>query len=243
MIVAVHQPQYFPWLGYFDKILQADIFVLLDTVQFKKNEWQNRNRIKTSQGWQWLTVPVQHQFGQRIHNVKICTNQNWRTKHLNALKTNYSNAAFFDRFWPEFEEIFTVNWENLSALNIFIIKKLLKLLNITTEVHIASQLPDLPDTPDGRLIKIVEYFEADTYLAGQGGKSYMDLTKYKKSKMEVLFQDYSHPVYSQLFGNFEPYMSVLDLLFNCGDESLDILSSKERVEYEYSGNWRASGRY
>jgi len=241
MIIAAHQPQYFPWLGYFDKISQADIFVLLDSVQFKKNEWQNRNRIKTSQGWQWLTVPIQHHFGQTIHDVQICQARNWRTKHLHALKTNYSNAPFFEKYWSEIEDIFTVNWQNLSALNIYVIKKLMKLLNIHTPVHIASQLPSLPNTPDERLIKIVEYFQADSYLAGEGGKSYMDLTKFREAKIEVIFQNFIHPVYPQLFNNFEPYMSILDLLFNCGNRSLEILSSKERVEYEYHSYWSASG--
>lgn len=241
MIVAVHQPQYFPWLGYFDKIHRADVFVFLDTVQFKKNEWQNRNRIKTSQGWQWLTVPIEHRFGQKIQHVNICQSRKWRSKHLRALKTNYSSAPHFKAYWNEIEDILTANWHNLSALNIYLIKRLMKLLNIETRVSIASQLPPMPETPDERLIKILEYFEADTYLAGDGGKSYMNLKKYKKAQIEVIFQNYEHPAYSQLFGEFEPYMSVLDLLFNCGDNSLEILSNKERVEYEYHSYRSASG--
>ncbi len=95
MIVSVHQPQYLPWLGYFDKIERSDIFVFLDNVQFKKNEWQNRNKIKTSEGWQWLSVPVIHKFMQKISEVKINNTVWWGKKHLNALVTNYSKAPFF----------------------------------------------------------------------------------------------------------------------------------------------------
>jgi len=243
MILAVHQPQYVPWIGFFDKIQQADLFVLLDNVQFKKNEWQNRNRIKTSQGWQWLTVPIEHHFGQKIQQVKICQTREWRARHVHAILTNYHQAPYFETYWREIEDLFTIRWEYLSALNIYVIQHLMKLLDITTPVHIASQLPALPEQPDERLVALARYFGATTYLAGAGGRSYMNLKTYHDAKIDVVFQDYSHPVYPQLFGPFEPYMSVLDLLFNCGDHSRGILSSKEEMSYEYTGNWSASRRY
>ena len=93
MIVTIHQPQFMPWIGYFDKMEQADVFVYLDNAQFKKNEWQNRNRLKTAQGWQWLTVPVLHRFPQSIREVGINDEVDWKSKHLNALTTNYSDKG------------------------------------------------------------------------------------------------------------------------------------------------------
>ncbi|QTA79487.1 WbqC-like domain-containing protein [Desulfonema limicola] len=100
MTAAVHQPQYLPWLGYFDKMDKADVFCYLDNVQFKKNEWQNRNRIKTSKGWQWITMPVCYRFPQKINEVEINNNVKWQRKHLQALITNYSKSPFFEKFLP-----------------------------------------------------------------------------------------------------------------------------------------------
>ena len=227
MIVAVHQPQYLPWLGYFDKIDRADIFVLLDNVQFKKNEWQNRNRIKTAAGSQWLTVPVTYKFPQRIDEVGVNNRERWQHQQRQAILSNYRKAPYWDAVAPLLEEILTPAWEFLAPLNIFVVRKLVELLGIATPLHVASELPAFPENPDERLIAITKHFGADTYLAGSGGRDYMDLDRYEKNGIKVLFQEYRHPVYEQRFGAFEPFMSVLDLLFNHGSESLDILRGKE----------------
>ncbi len=223
MIVAVHQPQYLPWLGYFDKIDRADLFVLLDTVQFKKNEWQNRNRIKTAQGWQWLTVPVAYRFPQRINQVKINPQSNWARKHLLALRTNYSKAPYFSDYFEVFEEVLTENWQNLAALNIRLVRELTGLLGISTPLRLASELGGFPEGPDERLIAICQHLGAEVYLAGIGGRDYMNLEKFEKAGIEVVFQEFKHPVYPQLYGDFLPNLSVVDLLFNCGKQSLRIL--------------------
>ena len=226
MIVAVHQPQYLPWLGYFHKILKADVFVLLDTVQYKKNEWQNRNRIKTAQGSQWLTVPVRYKFPQRINEVPINDTVKWQHKQRQAILSNYRKAACHASLDDFFDELLSRNWDFLSPLNIWVVRGLTKVLGIETPLHVASELGEFPDDPDERLIAIARYFEADTYLAGSGGREYMDLSKYGREGIEVRFQDYQHPVYDQLFGKFEPYMSVIDLILNHGDSSLSILGGK-----------------
>jgi hypothetical protein len=223
MIVAVHQPQYLPWLGYFDKIDRADIFVLLDTVQYKKNEWQNRNRIKTAAGPQWLTVPVTYRFPQRIFEVGINHRERWQNKQRQAIVSNYRKAPFWEGLVPYIEEILTPSWEMLAPLNIFGVKRLSEILGITTPLYVASQLAAFSEDPDERLIAITKHFGADVYLAGGGGRDYMDLDQYEKNGIKVLFQEYHHPVYEQRFGAFEPFMSVLDLLFNHGPDSLKIL--------------------
>ncbi len=225
MIVAVHQPQYLPWLGYFDKIDSADIFVLLDNVQFKKNEWQNRNKIKNVQGWQWLTVPVMYRYPQLINEVMINNRVNWQHKHRQAILSNYKKAPYYHRLEAFFEDIFSSSWQFISQLNIEVVKGLVKILGIKTPLHIASEIGEFPQDPDERLIAITRYFGSDTYLAGADGREYMHLDKYSQSGIKVIFQDFRHPVYSQLFEGFEPLMSVIDLIFNHGEKSLMILRS------------------
>jgi len=227
MIVAVHQPQYLPWLGFFDKMDRADIFVLLDTVQYKKNEWQNRNRIKTAAGPQWLTVPVTYHFPQRIDEVGVNNRERWQHRQRQALLTNYRQAPCWDFVAPLIEELLTPAWERLSPLNVFSVTRLAKLLGITTPLFLASELPPFPEGPDRRLIAIAKHFGADTYLAGSGGRDYMSLDLYRQNGINVAFQEYRHPVYEQRFGPFVPFLSVLDLLFNHGRRSLTILRGEK----------------
>ena len=223
MIVSVHQPQYLPWLGYFDKIDKADVFVLLDNVQFKKNEWQNRNKIKTAAGEQWLTVPVMYRFPQLINEVEVNNKERWQHKQQQAVISNYKKAPHWTALEPFFTDLFQSQWQTISQLNIHVVKTLAKILGIETPLHIASEMGNFPEDPDERLIAITKHFGADTYLAGSGGHDYMDMDKYDRNSIKVMFQDYKHPVYDQLFGDFLPYMSVIDLIFNNGGESLRIL--------------------
>ncbi|MFH1351823.1 MAG: WbqC family protein [Pseudomonadota bacterium] len=223
MIVAVHQPQYLPWLGYFDKISRADFFVLLDNVQFKKNEWQNRNRIKTAQGWQWLTVPVRYKFPQLINEVIINNTVRWQHKQRQTILSNYKKAPCYHYLDGFFDEIFSRAWQSISQLNINVVTRLAKILGIHTPIFVASELGDFPNDPDERLIAITEHFKADTYIAGSGGRQYMHLEKFRTADIDVIFQEYKHPVYGQRFDEFVPYMSVIDLILNHGENSLPIL--------------------
>jgi hypothetical protein len=223
LIVAVHQPQYLPWLGYFDKMRRADVFCYLDDVQYKKNEWQNRNRIKTAQGWQWLTVPVCYHFTEKINEVKINNTTGWQKKHLQALVTNYSRAPFYKTHSAIFEDAFAGDWEFISELNINLLERLRAALEINAKPTVISSDLTLRDEPTDRLIDICLALGADTYLAGQGGADYMDLQRFEKSGIKVIFQDFKHPVYTQLFADFESHMSIVDLLFNCGPESIQVI--------------------
>lgn len=243
MKVAIHQPQYLPWVGYFDKMDQADCFVILDDVQFKKNEWQNRNRIKAASGWQWLTVPVLHRFPQRILEVEINNAEPWARKHLNALVVNYGAAPFFQAHRPFFEEVYHREWTRLADLNLAILDYLGKALGIQTEIVLASPLalPD-PDEPTERLVAICQGLEADSYLSGAGGRDYLDLGRFEKAGIRVVFQTFQCPTYPQRFGAFIPNLSVVDLLFNCGERSLETLR-KGRADGEHSGDRVASGRH
>lgn len=236
MIVAIHQPQYLPWLGYFDKIDQADIFVFLDNVQFKKNEWQNRNKIKTADGWQWLTVPVLHKYPQLINGVEINYAVRWQHKHRQAIVSNYRKAPCYDYLAGFVDHLSNLRCQYLSELNIDLIRNLVELLGINTPLYVASQLGEFPADPDDRIIGIAKYFGADTYLAGSGGKDYMNLDKYEKKGVKVIFQEFNHPTYRQLFGDFEENTSVIDLILNFGENSLKIL----RGGYEDTGDRKSS---
>lgn len=218
MKIAVHQPQFMPWLGYFDKMAKVDLFILLDTVQFKKNEFQNRNKIKTSSGWQWLTVPVCFRFGDKINEVKINNTLNWKKKHLHSIKTNYGKAPFFGELCPLLEDLYSSEYKLLSDLNYDTIKLIKNLFQINSKIILASSLPPLREEATDRLIDICKIYNADTYLAGAGGKNYMKCQKFEKEGIKLQFQNYIHHDYHQLFESFEPYMSSLDYLCNHGQE-------------------------
>ena len=223
-VVAIHQPQYLPWLGYFDKIYRCDVFCLLDTVQYKKNEFQNRNRIKTADGWQWLTVPVTYRFPQRIEEVGVNQTVDWQRKHLQALKTNYSKAPFFETYCGRFEELYQQSYEFLVQVNVACIELLMKLLGLERKLVLASSLQVETEDPTLRLVEICRKLGGDFYLSGRDGANYMDIDMFAGHQIDILFQDFQHPQYPQCFGTFEPNMSVVDLLFNCGPESLAIIS-------------------
>lgn len=224
MKVAIHQPQYLPWLGYFDKMDQADCFVILDHVQFKKNEWQNRNRIKTASGWQWLTVPVLHRFPQRISEVRINETAPWSRKHLQALVLNYATAPSFDAHRAFFEEAYAREWKLFIDLALTTLAYLVEALGIQTKLVLASSLalPEREGATD-RLVSICQALGADSYLSGTGGRGYLDLGRFVEAGIQVWFQAFQCPPYPQEFGAFEPNLSIVDLLFNCGSQSLQVL--------------------
>ncbi|MBN2600717.1 MAG: WbqC family protein [Candidatus Marinimicrobia bacterium] len=227
MICAIHQPQTFPWLGYIAKIIQSDIFVILENVQFKKNEWQNRNRIKTVAGTQWLTVPVIHKFGQYINEVQINSSSNWQHKHIQALKTNYGKAKYYSNLMPEIEQLYSQDWLNLAEFNLAGIRWILEKLTICTPVIVASEIGELknnPDiSPDDRLILITKLMQADTYLSGAGGHDYLKTDLFPKNNLQLKFQIFEHPEYQQLHGDFISHLSALDLLFNEGSNARSII--------------------
>lgn len=223
MLVAIHQPQYIPWLGYFHKLDQASAFVVLDTVQYKKNEFQNRNRIKTAQGPRWLSVPVSYSFGQTIAQVRVNNATGWPHKHLATLAQSYARAPFFELVQPRLSELLSRPWEFLSRLNTAVIRLMAGLLGISTPLYTASELGEDDPDPDERLIRLTRRLGGETYLAGPGGRDYMNLAKWEAAGIGVRFQEFHHPAHAQLHGPFEPRLSALDLLYNHGPASLKIL--------------------
>lgn len=230
MIVSIHQPEYLPWLGFFDKMAKSDVFVILDNVQFQKNGFQNRNKIKTSRGWQWLTVPIIRKFPQSISEVKIDNTTKWWKKHLTALKVNYAKSEYLREYLPFFEEVYKKRWEFLADLNIFLIKKLAELFGIKTKIEISSSL-NVVGSDTEHLVGICKKLNAKTYLSGEGGKKYIDVTLFEKEGIELRFREYEHPVYPQQHekNGFISNMSAVDLLFNCGESAIDVIKSGGKI--------------
>lgn len=221
MILAAHQPQFMPWLGYFDKMRRCDVFILLDDVQFKKNEWQNRNRVWSPEGWKWLTVPVLQHFPQGINTVRINNSVSWRDKHLKTLSQSYRAGAHYGEFSGAIEEMYSREWDSLCEINLHSIEMLRKALGVGTRIELSSKA-DSGGRSTLRLVKLCREFGADTYLAGAGGKDYMDMDLFKQAGIKVVFQEYSHPVYPQPGKTFIPGLSALDIIFNCGSEAAGI---------------------
>lgn len=224
MIVSIHQPQYIPWLGYFDKIDKSDVFVFLDNVQYKKREYQNRNRICTKNGWKWLTVPVitKGRYYQKIIEVEIDNSQKWQRKHLRDIKIHYSKASYFKEHIWFFESVYMQKWERLVDINKQIINYLLGYLGISTPIYYESEMGTESHSTD-RIVEICQKLRADTYLSGNGGREYLDEAKFLKAGIKLVYQDFKHPIYQQLHNPFIPFMSIIDLMFNHGKESLSIL--------------------
>ena len=222
MRIAIHQPQYLPWLGYFDKMDRADVFVLLDDVQYKKNEWQNRNKIRNAESWQWLTVPVVYDFGRLLSEVKIDNKTGWRTKHLKSIEMNYSRAPYFKGYSGFFEELYGKEWSLLADLNSEMILYLKERLGIKTRLIKSSEL-GIKSSATNRLVDICGKLNADVYLSGAGGAEYLDEALFAAAGIKLEYQSYEHPVYKQAFDGFEPNMAVIDLMFMEGDKSLKII--------------------
>ena len=226
MICTIHQPNYLPYLGFFEKAFRSDIFVIYDTTQFRKNDWQNRNRICTLESWQWLSVPIIHNFGQKIKDVKIDTAKKPLKKNWNTIKTIYGKAPFFKNYSDQLEAIYTTNFEFVSDLNIVLIKLFANILGLKTKFIKNSDMPEISTFSTQALIDICKNVKADTYISGNEGRNYLQIELFEDAKIKVIFQKYNHPVYRQFNNNtFQPYMSVIDLIFNHGPESLSILLS------------------
>lgn len=231
MTIGILQPGYLPWLGFFEQLYKSDIFVLYDDVQYDRGGWRNRNRIKTAQGAQWLTVPVHAKFTERtlIKDVLIDNTVDWRKQHLRAIACNYAKTPFYKDYQQLFEEAYQKEWKYLADLDIFFIKGLAGALGIKDKKITRSSDLELPADTIERLIAVCKIYNVDTFYEGQAGRDYIDIEKFKSRGITVDFQDYKHPRYRQMFGEFVPFLSAVDLLFNHGKESLDILLNQREV--------------
>lgn len=229
MVIGILQPGYLPWLGFFEQMYRSDVFVIYDDVQYDKEGWRNRNRIKTTTGTQWLTVPVLVKFDEHpfISEVKIDNQTNWRKKHFFSIRQNYSKSPFFKKYIGIFEEAYSREWEYLIDIDIHFMTALAEPLGMRGKKIVRSSALNVGGDRLGRLINICKLFNADTFYEGAAGKDYIDDNVFAEHGIKIEYQDYQHPIYKQLYGDFIPYLSVIDLIFNHGEESLSILVNKE----------------
>nr|WP_321352008.1 WbqC family protein [uncultured Methanoregula sp.] len=224
MRVGIHQPMYLPWCGLFDRIARSDLFILLDNVQYSKNYFINRNKIRTPQGWTWLTVPVisHGKSDQLIRDVETDGKIPWEHQHWKSISVSYAKAPYFKEYAGFFDEMYSTRWVYLNDVIKKTLTYLLQSLDIPTRIILASEL-DVTGKKNEYILNLCQNVGADEYLSGPDGRNYLNLPQWQEAGIEVLFHEYQHPEYPQLYGTFEPNMSVIDLLFNCGKSSKGIL--------------------
>lgn len=226
MILTAHQPVYLPWLGLFHKIALADTFVSFNQVQYLPKDWNNRNRIKTPQGPLWLSVPVLRKgyLEKKITEIEINNAEPWRRKHWRSLLANYRAAPHFKMYSAFFEDVYQRDWRFLADLNDYMLKWFLGTLGIRCKFLAASEFQFQGEKSD-LVLDMCKQLGATTYIFGALGKEYANVEQFEAAGTKVLFQDYHHPEYPQQHGAFVSHLSIVDLLFNCGESSADILMS------------------
>ena len=219
MKIAILQSNYIPWKGYFDLINYVDIFVIYDVVQYTKNDWRNRNIIKSRNGNLWLTIPVLNSsLHQKINETKIA-NTNWNIKHWKSIKENYSKARYFNEYFDSFKDLYlSCNHNYLSDINKRFLFGILKMLEVRTEIIDNLDFVDLKDR-NLNLINICTKYNASTYVSGPAAKSYLDESLFREYSITVEWFSYTdYPEYMQLFPPFEHKVSIIDLIFNTGPD-------------------------
>jgi len=220
MIISIHQPNYLPYLGFFDKMARSDIFVIYDDAQFNKSDFQHRNRIRIYHGWKWLTVPVDKKRipinEVKIRNeIKTWKGVKWSEDHFNNIRDNYKGTPYYSMYEEELMWIYKRTYEKLVDLNMELIRFLMKAFDIDVEIVFSSEL-GFTSKSTQRLVEIVEALGGDVYLSGPKGKDYLDVSLFERRGIKVVFQDFKHPVYKQRYEGFIPNMSAIDALFNVG---------------------------
>ena len=235
MVVSIHQPNYLPWGGFFHKLSLCDQYVLLDTVPFSKNSYQNRCKIKTLQGEAWLTVPVRTsgRFGQLTNQVQVDPESGWNLRHWRTIEQNYRRAQHFRFLADCIEPVFRAEWALLADTASEFISRIVAALELSVPLIRSSALP-LTGSRSELLCAICKSLGATVYLSGPSGKNYLDQTLFQEAGIRVAFHSFTPRVYPQLYGGFIPALSVIDLLANCGPNSKDYLLRDSRALSLYS---------
>lgn len=220
-IVVVHQPDFIPYLGFFDRLCKAQIYVVLDNVQYVRNTsraWTSRDKIKTQSGEKWLTISTQKApKDTKIKDILLSTTISWKESHLNLIKENYKNSPYYEEIMPYLRKLYSLECIRMMDFNVESIKLLMQLFDIHTDIVYASDLQPIGKNND-LVIDIVKKLDCHKYLSGIGARDYFVQELYDEAGIEVIWQDFTHPVYPQQFEGFIPYLSSIDILFNCGIE-------------------------
>lgn len=226
MKIAIHQPNFLPWIGFFDKMDQADTFVILDEAAHSNSSSDtNRNKIKTPKGAIWLTVPLTKREIP-INEVRIDNSQHWKEKHWETIEKNYKKSKYWNEYKESFEQIYHTHWEKLIDLNMAIINHIKTLLNLNTTIKLESDLQKDFGKGHTRILNIVKHLNGKIYLSGTGAKAYNNEKEFKENQIELIYQDFNHPTYPQSWGDFIPNLSIIDMIFHCGPETIEIIRNQ-----------------
>lgn len=214
-MISIHQSQFLAWIPYYYKILQSDIFIVLDNVQYQKNGVQNRNQIKTPNGALWLTLPIIKDFGQNINETKLADYDKNKSKILKTIEMNYLKSKYYNEIMPNLINIFDSEISDLHQLNNKILLYFLDLLKIDTKILYSSNFETI-SKKDGLVLELINKTHEKQYISGSGGLEYMDLEKFKKDNIEIFLCEFHHKEYHQLWNKlgFLENLSIIDLLFN-----------------------------
>ena len=232
MIVTIHQPEHLPWLGYFNKMAKAEKYVILDSVQFEKNYFQNRNKIIGSNGVQWLAIPVQMKghMSNTIATTQIAGDERWKKKYLNTIQMSYSKHPFFKEVFPVVEKAINIETNLIADINISIFIAFADKMDMHPEFVRSSNL-NIQGLKSDLILDICKATNASMYIAGPSGRDYLDIQSFKEAGIEVKFNDYNHPQYQQRKAEeFIPYLSSIDLFMNCGFEDGRKIIMKDNEE-------------
>lgn len=227
MKVSINQPAYLPWLGYFDRIASSDVAIVLDSVMIEKGSYTNRNKMRSGNGWSWLTVPIKASGQPLISDVLIDSQRGWRKKHFQLVIQAYAKACHLAEHIEWLTNLYAREWIGLNELLTFTNRYFLSSLSIGTQIVHSSTLK-VTGTKSDLVLNLCKEVGATEYISGPFGIDYLDLPSFEQAGIHVTFQHYTHPVYEQCQGGFEPYMSILDLLLNCGHESGKILRNDQK---------------
>ena len=228
-VLVAHQPEYFPWLGFIAKAQLADVYYIVDTVQYVKEHWHSRNKIRKKDGWLWINTPVLQSKSKILMwpEAKIDNTKPWKRKQLSSIQMCYSRSKYYKEIYAELEEIYSKDYEYLIDFNEQIIKYAFKKFNINVPVCKTSELIkegyNISGIKTDLILNMCKAANAKTFIFGQDGKTYIEEDKFKQSGVKYKFQNFKHPIYKQRHPEFESHMSFIDLLFNHGDNSIEIL--------------------
>lgn len=245
MRAVVLQPMYLPWMGYFGLIEQADTFVFYDDVQFVRDSWQRRNKIRVPEhdgDFRWLTVPVEKDFGQRINEVEIKYGEDdWREEHWEEIRRAYGDesvpygpesAEYFDAFADEVRGVYDERWERLVDLDTAIIEHVTDLLDLDRPEFVFSSDLEAGGEKTERLIAVLEEIGAEEYVSGPAARDYLEIEPFRDAGIDLYWHEFDHPEYAQQYDCFVSHLSVIDALFNVGEGAADLIRSAEETALE-----------
>ena len=215
MIIAIHQPDYLPYIGTYYSMSRADKYVFLDDAQYSTSNMNDYNKIKTPQGECRIKIPVQHHFKDAINQVVTRDSLGWKEKHLKMIRMNYTKSRYFQEFYPVLEKLLQKQYENLAEMNIAISVEIARRMGITAEFCRSSDL-QIHSQKEQRVIDICGHFNGTVYFSGRGAESYQREENFSKAGLQLVYTDYQPFCYPQQWGAFIPNLSIIDFIFNCG---------------------------